>query len=108
VGPIPHFGTTLETTFSPLLFGKFHENPFSRSRERVSGIFLTDGKKKKTKKTEKTSVTHICIRLIGGCVNNDSHPLNHDVIYIVCSDRKGYAQFMAHEMNQMQQQYKRS
>jgi len=66
-----HFGTTLETTFSPLSFGKFHENPFSHSRERLSGIFLTDGKSKKKQKTEnrkKTSVKHIRIRLIGGCV----------------------------------------
>jgi len=26
---------------------KFHENPLSRSRERLSGIFVTDGKTKK-------------------------------------------------------------
>jgi len=37
----------LETTFSPLSFGKFHENPFSRSREWLSGIFVMDGKKQK-------------------------------------------------------------
>jgi len=40
----------------------------------LSGIFVTDGKK--TKKTEKnrkkTSVKHIRIRLIGGCVNDTS------------------------------------
>jgi len=45
----------LETTLSPLSFGKkFHENPFSRSRERLSGIFVTDGKKIKKKQTKKT------------------------------------------------------
>jgi len=46
----------------------FHENPFSRSRERLSGIFVANGKSKK-QKTKKTSVKHIHIRLIGGCVN---------------------------------------
>jgi len=42
----------------------FHENPFSRFRERLSGIFVADGKKRK-----KTYEKHIRIRLIGGCVN---------------------------------------
>jgi len=55
----------MQTPFSPLSFGKFHENPFSRSRERLSGIFVANGKKNK----KKTSVKHIRIRLIGGCVN---------------------------------------
>jgi len=39
----------MQTTFSPLSFGKFHENPFSRSRERLSGIFVANGKKQKAK-----------------------------------------------------------
>jgi len=39
----------------------------------LSGIFVTDGKKQKTKqKQKKTSVKHIRIRLIGGCVNNET------------------------------------
>jgi len=29
------------------------KNPFSRSRERLSGIFVTEGKKQKTKKNKK-------------------------------------------------------
>jgi len=58
----------MQTPFTPLSFGKkFHENPFSRSRERLSGIFVADGKK--AKKNKKTSVKHIRIRLIGGCIN---------------------------------------
>jgi len=37
----------------------------------LSDIFVKDGKNKKREKTEKkTSVKHIRIRLIGGCVNN--------------------------------------
>jgi len=43
-------GTAMETPFSPLSFGKFHENPFSRSRERLSHIYALSlwrtGKKK--------------------------------------------------------------
>jgi len=68
----------LETTFSPLSFGKsfIHENQFSRSRERLSSIFVTDGKKQKKtgkKNRKKTSVKHIRIRLIGGCVNKTTN-----------------------------------
>jgi len=49
----------LETTFSPLSFGKkIHKNPFSRSRERLSGIFVTDGEKQQ--KTEKNREKNIC------------------------------------------------
>jgi len=44
----------MQTPFSPLSFGKFHENPFSRSRERLSGIFVADGKK-----TEKKQKKHL-------------------------------------------------
>jgi len=45
----------MQTPFYPLSFGKkFHENPFSRFQERLSGIFVADGKKqKKTKKNKK-------------------------------------------------------
>ena len=71
-GPSPHFGTTLETTFSPLSFVKsFKKNPFSRSRERLSGIlWQTEKKQKKNRKNrKKTSVKHIRIRLIGGCID---------------------------------------
>ena len=71
LGPSPHLGTAMQTTFSPLSFGKsFMKNPFSRSRERLSGIFWRTKKtKKKQTKTEKTSVKHIRYRLIGSCVN---------------------------------------
>ena len=51
----PGGGKTFQTPFSPVSFGKFHENPFSRSRERLSRIFL---------RTEKN-------HLIGGCLSND-------------------------------------
>jgi len=37
----------MQTPFSPLSFGKFYENPFSRSQERLSGIFVANGKKEK-------------------------------------------------------------
>jgi len=40
----------MQTPFSPLSFGKFHENPFSRSRERLSGIFVANEKGKKKQK----------------------------------------------------------
>jgi len=41
----------LETTFFPaIVWLKFHENPFSRSRQRLSGIFVTDGEKQKKEK----------------------------------------------------------
>jgi len=68
----PGGGTTLETPFSPVSFGKLHDNPFSRSRERLSHILWRTKKKtekKQRKKQEKTSAKHIRIRLIGGCVN---------------------------------------
>jgi len=39
----------------------------------LSGIFVADGKNEKSKKKEiKTSVQHIHIRLIGGCVNDSN------------------------------------
>jgi len=44
--------------FPPYRLVKFHENPFSCSRERLSGIFVADGKKTKKQKTKK-SVKHI-------------------------------------------------
>jgi len=46
----------MQTPFSPLSFGKNFmkiENPFSRSRERLYGIFVADGKKQKTTKKQK-------------------------------------------------------
>jgi len=67
----PSGGRTLQTTLSGIVWSKFHENPFSRFRERLSHTFLTDEKKnkKKQKKNKKKSVKHIRYRLIGGCVN---------------------------------------
>ena len=63
--PSPHFGTTLQTTFSPLSFGK----NFMKIRSAVpeNGCLVFCGERKKSKK-QKTSVKHIHIRLIGGCV----------------------------------------
>ena len=66
----PSGGTTFQTTFPPpIVWWKFHENPFSRSRERLFHIFCGRKKTKKNKKNTKTSVKHIRYRLIGGCVN---------------------------------------
>jgi len=62
-GPIPHLGTTLETPFSPVSFGK----SFMKIRRLSHILWRTEKKQKKTNK--KTSVKHIRIRLIGGCVN---------------------------------------
>jgi len=45
----PGGGMTFQTAF-PIVWWKFHENPFSRSRERVSHSF--GGQKRKTKKTK--------------------------------------------------------
>jgi len=56
LGPSPHLG------FPRYCLVNFHENPFSRSRERLPGIFVADGKSKKKQKTKKTSVKHIRIR----------------------------------------------
>jgi len=62
----PHVGTTLETTLSPLSFG----DSFMKIRSAVpeNGCLVFCGERKKT---EKTSVKHMRIRLIGGCVNDD-------------------------------------
>jgi len=44
----------MQIPFSPLSFGKsVIKNPFSRSRERLSGIFVANGKSKKTKSKKK-------------------------------------------------------
>jgi len=62
----------LETTFFPLSFVK----SFMKIRSAVpeNGCLVFCGERKKTKKNKKkhrqqTSVKHIRIRLIGGCVN---------------------------------------
>ena len=44
----------------------------------VVWYFLTDGKNKK--ETEKTSVKHIRIRLIGGCVNNNDNVMKEATV----------------------------
>jgi len=62
----PHVGTTLETTLSPLSFSKSFMKIRSAVPENVCLVFC--GKRKKQKKT---SVKHIRIRLIGGCVNDE-------------------------------------
>jgi len=50
----------MQTPFSPLSFGKS-----------LSGIFVANGKKQK--KIKKTSVKHIRIRLIDGCVKHGNY-----------------------------------
>jgi len=64
----PSGGTTFQTTFYPVSFGKSFMKIRSAVPENGCLIFLTDGKKQKT---EKTSAKHILIRLLpeGGCVN---------------------------------------
>jgi len=53
----------MQIPFSPLSFGK----SFKKIRSAVpASIFVANGK---SKKKQKKSVKHICIRLIGGCVN---------------------------------------
>jgi len=57
----------LETTFSPLSSGKSFMKIRSAVPENGCLVFLLRTKKNKTNK--KTSVKHIRMRLIGGCVN---------------------------------------
>jgi len=68
-GPSPHLGTTLETPLSPVSFGK----SFMKIRSAVpeNGCLIFCGERKKNKKT---SVKHIHIRLIGGCVKQRRVP----------------------------------
>jgi len=47
--------------FPPIVWKKFHENPFSRSREWLSHILWRTEKKQNRKKQKKTSVKHIRI-----------------------------------------------
>jgi len=73
-GPSPHFGMTLETTFSPLSFGKSFTKIRSAVPENGCRVFFRrtekNKKQKKNRKNgKKTSLKHIRIRLIGGCVN---------------------------------------
>jgi len=74
----PGGGTTFQTTFSPVSFGKSFIKILSAVPENGCLIVLVDGKKQKNKKNEKktktkqkTSAKHIRIRLLpeGGCVN---------------------------------------
>jgi len=62
----PGGGTTLQTPFSPVSFGK----SFMKIRSAVpeNGCLVFCGGRKKREKTKK-SVKHIRICLIGGCVN---------------------------------------
>ena len=63
-GPSPYFGTTLETTFSPLSFGKSFMKIRSVVPENGCLVFLWRSEKRK--KTEK-NICKTC--LVGGCVN---------------------------------------
>jgi len=45
--------------FPPIVWWKFHENPFSRSRERLSYSFGGRKKQKKTKKKQKNKKTQL-------------------------------------------------
>jgi len=76
----PHFGTTLETTFSPLSFGKSFMKIRSAVPENGCLVFF-DGRKKKTqkKRLKKTSVKHIRIRLIGGCAKKAKERIDVNV-----------------------------
>jgi len=86
LGPSPHFGTTMQTTFSPL---RYLDPPpplpscsvasmqnakirWERSRERLSQIFWRTEKAEKTnKKTKKICKTYASAPLNGdGCVKN--------------------------------------
>jgi len=60
----PGGGTTFQTPFSPVSFGKSFMKIRSAVPENGCLIFLRTKKKQK-----KTSVKHIRYRLIGGCVN---------------------------------------
>jgi len=66
-GPSPHFGTTLETPLSPLLFGK----SFMKIRSAVpeKGCLVFCGERKKTEKKNRKTSVKLRIGLIGGCVN---------------------------------------
>jgi len=68
---LPSGGTTFQTTFSPVSFGKSFMKIRSAVPENGCLIVLVDGKKTENKKTKKTSAKHIRIRLLpeGGCVN---------------------------------------
>jgi len=67
-GPSPHLGTAMQTTCSPLSFGKSFMKIRSAVPENGCLIFLADGNQNE-KKTKKTSAKHIRYRLIGDCVN---------------------------------------
>jgi len=58
----------MQTQFS-LSFGKSFTKIRSAVLENGCLVFLWRTEKKTEKKTKKTAVKHICIRLIGGCVN---------------------------------------
>ena len=61
----------MQTPFSPLSFGKSFMKIRSAVPENGYLVFFCGGRKKtkKAKKQNKTSVKHIRILLIGGCVN---------------------------------------
>ena len=68
-GYSPHLGTTLETPLSPYRLVKTKSFMKIRSAVPENGclfFYVADGKNRKRKKT---SVKHIRIGLIGGCVN---------------------------------------
>jgi len=66
--------------FPGIVWWKFHQNPFSRSRERLSHIFCGRKKnKKKQRKQKKHTVKHIRYRLIGGCANKGAHSQQHSL-----------------------------
>ena len=69
----PGSGTTLQTPFSPVSFGKSFTKIRSAIPENGCLTFFLRMEKTKTnkqkQKNKKTSVKHICYRLIDGCVN---------------------------------------
>jgi len=65
----PGDGTTFQTPFFPVSFGKVSRKsvqPFPRT---VVSYFFCERKKQKKQKTEKNICKNIRYRLIGGCVN---------------------------------------
>jgi len=66
----PSGGTTFQTTFSPVSFGKSFMKIRSAVPKNGCLIILVD---RKNRKQKKTTAKHIRIRLLpeGGCVNKD-------------------------------------
>jgi len=78
---LPGGGTTLQTPFSPVSFGETFMKILSAVPENGCLIFLWRTGKSRKKTEKNTSVKHIRIRLIGGCVNNTADDDRDDTAY---------------------------